>query len=59
MSFRAALALSALTLAAAAPAAGAQAVLLQVKPRLGDTLRMQLDQKVEMSGTSKVRGAAK
>ena len=30
------------------------AVLLQVRPRLGDTLRMRLDQTAEMSGTTRI-----
>ena len=49
------------TLAAALPATPmpvkAQAVLLQIRPRLGDTLRMRLDQTAEMSGTTRI-GAA-
>lgn len=35
-----------------AQAAGAQAVLLQIRPRIGDTLRMHLSQTVEMTGTT-------
>jgi hypothetical protein len=35
-----------------AHAAGAQAVLLQIRPHLGDTLRMHLSQTVEMTGTT-------
>jgi hypothetical protein len=35
-----------------AQAAGAQAVLLQIRPRVGDTLRMHLSQTVEMTGTT-------
>src|SRR3954469_2840194 len=33
--------------------AGAQTVLLQIRPPIGDTLRMHLSQTVEMTGTSK------
>jgi hypothetical protein len=36
-----------------AQAAGAQAVLLQIRPRVGDTLRMHLSQTVEMTGTTR------
>ena len=36
-----------------AQAAGAQAVLLQIRPRVGDTLRMHLSQTVEMAGTTR------
>jgi len=36
-----------------AQAAGAQAVLLQIRPRIGDTLRMHLSQTVEMTGTTR------
>ena len=32
--------------------AGAQAVLLQIRPHIGDTLRMHLSQSVEMTGTT-------
>ncbi len=39
------------------PGASAQLVLLEIRPRLGDTLRMRLDQTAEMSGTTRV-GAA-
>jgi hypothetical protein len=42
---------------AAAPAASSQSVLLQMRPRLGDTLRMRLDQRVEMTGTTRMHGA--
>ena len=38
-----------------APAAFAQPVLLQIRPHIGDTLRMHLSQTVEMTGTT--RGA--
>jgi hypothetical protein len=40
-------------LALLAPAVGAQAVLLQIRPRVGDTLRMHLSQTVEMTGTTR------
>ena len=40
-------------LALAAPA-GAQSVVLQLRPRVGDTLRMRLTQRVEMTGTMRV-----
>ena len=43
-------------LALFAQAAGAQAVLLQIRPRIGDTLRMHLSQTVEMTGTTRERG---
>lgn len=33
------------------PRLGAQTILLRIKPHAGDTLRMQLDQQVEMTGT--------
>ena len=36
----------------------AQTVHLQIKPRLGDTLRMRLDQSTEMTGTRKTPGGA-
>jgi hypothetical protein len=36
-----------------APAVDAQAVLLQIRPRVGDTLRMHLSQTVEMTGTTR------
>ncbi|MGI8401387.1 MAG: hypothetical protein ACR2NS_07260 [Gemmatimonadaceae bacterium] len=36
-----------------AQGAGAQAVLLQIRPRVGDTLRMHLSQTVEMTGTTR------
>jgi len=42
--------------AARAPVA-AQAVLLEIRPRVGDTLRMRLDQRVEMTGTARMHGA--
>jgi hypothetical protein len=43
--------LAALALAGGAAALPAQGTLLEIRPRLGDTLRMQLDQRVEMVGT--------
>src|SRR5256885_8690061 len=39
-------------LALFAHVAGAQAVLLQIRPHIGDTLRMHLSQTVEMTGTT-------
>ncbi len=36
-----------------ATAAGGQAVLLQIRPHIGDTLRMHLSQSVEMTGTTR------
>ena len=45
------------SLLAAAPLAAQQSILLQVRPHVGDTIRMRLDQQVEMSGTQRVRGA--
>ena len=51
-------ALPALFLGAAlsAHAALGQSVLLQIRPHIGDTLRMHLSQTVEMTGTNKSRG---
>ena len=43
-------------LALVAHAGNSQAVLLQIKPRIGDTLRMHLSQSVEMTGTTHDRG---
>ncbi len=40
----------------AAHAALAQSVLLQIRPHIGDTLRMHLSQTVEMTGTTRDRG---
>lgn len=34
--------------------AGAQEILLQIRPRRGDTLHVRMDQQVEMSGTTRV-----
>jgi hypothetical protein len=39
--------------AAAGAAASAQSVTLQIKPRIGDTLRMRLDQQSEMTGVKR------
>ncbi|HEX6626893.1 MAG TPA: DUF6263 family protein, partial [Gemmatimonadaceae bacterium] len=36
--------------------AAGQSVLLQIRPHIGDTLRMHLSQSVEMTGTNKSRG---
>ncbi|HKN57253.1 MAG TPA: DUF6263 family protein [Gemmatimonadaceae bacterium] len=43
-------------LAFLAQAAHSQAVLLQIRPHIGDTLRMHLSQSVEMTGTTRERG---
>jgi hypothetical protein len=43
-------------LCAAGTPAAAQPVLLQIRPRVGDTLRMRLDQRVEMTGTARMHG---
>jgi hypothetical protein len=37
--------------------AHAQNVMLQIKPRVGDTLRLRIEQEIERSGVGKVRGA--
>lgn len=37
--------------------AGAQGVLLQIRPRVGDTLHLRLDQQTELTGTRKLGGA--
>ena len=37
----------------AAPRLGAQTVALQIRPRVGDTLRMRLDQQTEMTGVKR------
>lgn len=37
--------------------AAAQSVRIELRPRVGDTLRMQLEQRVEMTGTTRVGGA--
>ena len=42
--------------ALSAQTALAQSVLLQIRPHIGDTLRMHLSQTVEMTGTNKSRG---
>jgi len=44
-------------LASIAPGVQAQGVLLQIKPRVGDTLRLRIEQEMEISGVSKVRDA--
>jgi len=41
----------------AVPAAAQQPVLLELRPRVGDTLHVRLDQQVEMSGTTRRAGA--
>src|SRR5207248_8039072 len=43
-------------LAFVAQAAQSQAVLLQIRPHIGDTLRMHLSQQVEMTGTTRDSG---
>src|SRR2546423_14709163 len=43
-------------LAFVAHTAHSQAVLLQIRPHIGDTLRMHLSQQVEMTGTTRERG---
>ena len=55
MTLRRAVAAIALLLALApAMPIGAQEVLLQIRPRRGDTLHVRMDQEVEMSGTTRV-----
>jgi hypothetical protein len=44
-------------LASIAPGVHGQGVLLQIKPRVGDTLRLRIEQEMEISGVSKVRDA--
>ena len=44
-------------LATIVPGARAQNVLLQIKPKVGDTLRLRIEQEMEISGVSKVRDA--
>jgi hypothetical protein len=48
---------SAALIASVAPLAHAQTVALQIKPRLGDTLRLRIEQEMEISAVGKV-GAA-
>jgi hypothetical protein len=38
-------------------AAGAQGVLLQIRPRVGDTLHLRLDQQTELTGTRQLGGS--
>ena len=38
-------------------AAGAQSVLLQIRPRVGDTLHLRLDQQTELTGTRSLGGS--
>lgn len=52
---RSAVAVAAITLALAAPAVRAQRVRLEIKPRVGDTLQMRLDQEIEMTGVRRTR----
>ena len=42
-------------LSVSAPAASAQSVMLQIKPHVGDTIRMRLDQESEMTGVRRTR----
>src|SRR5687767_4549570 len=42
-------------IASMAPATYAQSVLLQIKPKVGDTLRLRTEQEMEISGVGKVR----
>jgi hypothetical protein len=44
-------------LASIVPVVQAQSVLLQIKPKVGDTLRLRIEQEMEISGVSKVRDA--
>src|SRR5207342_3064775 len=46
--------IGAVLLAFADAVAGAQSITLQIKPRLGDTLRMRLDQQSEMTGVRRM-----
>lgn len=46
---------SAVLLVALAVESHAQSVTLQIKPRVGDTLRLRIEQEVEISGVGKVR----
>lgn len=48
---------SAALTASIAALAHAQNVLLQIKPKVGDTLRLRIEQEMEISGVSKVRDA--
>lgn len=51
------LTVSAAFVASIVPLAGAQSVLLQIKPKVGDTLRLRIEQEMEISGVGKVRDA--
>src|SRR5687768_13475454 len=42
-------------IASIVPVAHAQSVLLQIRPRVGDTLRLRIEQEMEISGVGKVR----
>src|SRR5688500_15286182 len=44
-------------IASIVPVAHAQSVLLQIRPRVGDTLRLRIEQEMEISGVGKVRDA--
>lgn len=48
---------SVVLLAAIVPGVPAQNVLLQIKPKVGDTLRLHIEQEMEISGVGKVRDA--
>lgn len=48
---------AAAVIASIAPLAHAQSVLLQIKPKVGDTLRLRIEQEMEISGVGKVRDA--
>jgi hypothetical protein len=51
------LAVSAVCIASVVAVTHAQAVRLQIKPRVGDTLRLRIEQEMEISGVGKVRAA--
>src|SRR5688500_1253079 len=44
-------------IASIVPVAHEQSVLLQIKPKVGDTLRLRIEQEMEISGVGKVRDA--
>src|SRR5688500_5520246 len=44
-------------IASIVPVAHGQSVLLQIRPRVGDTLRLRIEQEMEISGVGKVRDA--
>lgn len=51
------LALGVILLSLRAMTAGAQGVLLQIRPRVGDTLHLRLDQQTELTGTRQLGGS--